>query len=245
MTGTDEIGAARTIDVTISDGQMQLYEAEPKGGESRRAVVVLQEIFGVNDYVMDVTRHFAAAGYHAVAPELFHRSGGGAISYDRVDLARPHAHALTDEGLLADLDATLEHVRGVGFSPDRVGIVGFCLGGRVSFLAACERAFGAAVGLYGGGILTGRGDRQPPLRSRIPTMKTPYLGLFGDADESIPVEEVEELRRELAAAPVPTEIVRYPQAGHGFHNDRRESYVESAATDAFEQTLQFFDRFLG
>lgn len=240
----DDIGSARTLEVTTADGPMLLYEAEPKGGESRRAVVVLEEIFGVNEYIEDVTRRFAAVGYHGVAPELFHRTGGGPIPYDRYDLARPQAAALTDSGLLTDLDATLEHLAGAGFASERIGIVGFCLGGRVSFLAACERRFGAAVGLYGGGILKGRGEGQAPLGPRISTMSTPYLGLFGDDDASIPVEEVEELRRALEESPVTTEIVRYAGAGHGFHNDRRDSFVSAAAEDAFERTLEFFDRFL-
>ncbi len=244
MAGEDEVGATRTIELTTTDGPMALYEVEAKGGESRRAVIVIQEAFGVNDHIEDVTRRFAAAGYHAVAPHLFHRSGGGTISYDRYDLVAPHFAAMSDEGILVDLDATLEHVSGAGFTPERTGLVGFCMGGRVSFLAAVERRLGAAVGFYGGGILKGRSERLRPLGQRAGELQTPWLGLFGDEDASIPVEEVEELRRLLADAPVETEIVRYPGAGHGFHCDRRDSYHEPSARDAWERTLEWFDRFL-
>lgn len=244
MPDESEVGATRTVELTTADGPMALYEVEPLGGESRRAVVVIQEIFGVNDYVESVARRLATFGYHAVAPHLFHRTGGGVVPYDRYDLTREHTAALSDEGLLTDLDATLDHVAGAGFGPERVGVVGFCFGGRVSFLLACERALGAAVCFYGGGILQGRSDSMPSLLPGIRAMATPFLGLFGDEDGSIPVEEVEQLRRELEAAPVVTEIVRYAGAGHGFHCDRRESYDEEAAADGFERTLSFFDRFL-
>lgn len=239
------VGATRTIEITTADGPMPLYEVEPLGGESRRAVIVVQEAFGVNEHIEDVTRRFAAVGYHAVAPHLFHRTGGGTVPYDRFDLVGPHFAGLSDAGLLMDIDATIEHVRGAGFTPERTGIVGFCMGGRVSFLVASKRRLGAAVGFYGGGILKGRSEALASLVGSISKMETPWLGLFGDLDESIPVEEVEELRRRLADdAPVETEIVRYTDAGHGFHCDRRASYHEPSARDGWERTLEWFDRFL-
>lgn len=244
MTSHDEVGASRTIELTTADGPMPLYEAEPLGGESRRAVVVVQEAFGVNGHIEDVARRFAALGYHAVAPHLFHRTGGGTVPYDRFDLVGPHFAGLSDDGILTDLDAAIEHVSGTGIGADRIGIVGFCMGGRVSFLVACRRELGAAVGFYGGGILKGRSESLRPLGGEITELRTPWLGLFGDEDQSIPVEEVEELRRLLADAPVPTEVVRYPGAGHGFHCDQRESFHQPSAEDAFERTVGWFDRFI-
>ncbi|MGH9299754.1 MAG: dienelactone hydrolase family protein [Acidimicrobiales bacterium] len=245
MTSIDDTGATRTVELTTVDGPMDLYEAEPKGGESRRAVIVIQEAFGVNGHIEDITRRFAAIGYHAVAPHMFHRTGGGTIPYDRYDLVAPHFAGLSDDGILADVDATLEHVKGAGFTPERTGIVGFCMGGRVSFLVASRRPLGAGVGYYGGGILKGRGESLGALAGDIVSMKTPWLGLFGDLDESIPVEEVEELQSRLSAdAPVETEVVRYPDAGHGFHCDRRESFHASSAKDGWDRTLDWFDRHL-
>ncbi|MDA8040545.1 MAG: dienelactone hydrolase family protein [Actinomycetota bacterium] len=220
---------------------MPLFEVQPLGGGARRAVVVIQEAFGVNSHIEDVTRRFAREGYLAVAPHLFHRTGGGTIPYDRIDLVAPHFERLSDDTLLVDGDAALAHVRGRGFEPERIGLVGFCMGGRVSFLVATRRRIGAAVGFYGGGILHGRGERLGPLAEDLSAMKTPWLGLFGDEDQSIPVVEVEELRARLESAPVDTEIVRYPAAGHGFHCDQRESYHPSSAADAWQRTLDWFD----
>ncbi|MHB8243962.1 MAG: dienelactone hydrolase family protein [Acidimicrobiales bacterium] len=238
------VGATRTLDLTTPDGPMPLYEVEPLGGGSRRAVIVVQEAFGVNGHIEDVTRRFARAGYRAVAPHLFHRTGGGTVPYDRFDLVGPHFAALCDESLLMDVDAAIEHVTGAGFAPERTGLVGFCMGGRVSFLVAANRALGACVGFYGGGILKGRSESLRPLVGLIPGMKAPWLGLFGDKDESIPVEEVEELRERLRASPVETEIVRYADAGHGFHCDQRDSYHEASAADGWQRTIDWFDRFL-
>ena len=119
------------------------------------------------------------------------------------------------------------------------------MGGRASFLLAVNRAIGAAVGFYGGGIVTARAPQFPALVGRVSEMKTPWLGLFGDDDGSIPVDDVETLRGELAAhAPVDTEIVRYAGAKHGFHCDRRPDYNEVAAKDGWACTLTWFEAHL-
>jgi carboxymethylenebutenolidase len=161
-------------------------------------VVVAQEGFGVNSHIEDVTRRFADAGFHAVAPHLFHRTGDPALGYDDLRLVVPHLVALTDAGILADVRLTLDHFRSAGFDDRQIGIVGFCMGGRVSFLVAGSEGLGAAVGFYGGGIVTRRSGTMGSLLGLIPTMSTPWLALFGDADATIPVEEVERLRAELA-----------------------------------------------
>ena len=234
----------RTVQLPTPDGPMDLYEATPDG-DTDRAVVVVQEAFGVNDHIQDVTRRFAAVGYLAVAPSLFHRSGGGTASYDDFSKVLPLFEGLTDEGILADVDAALGHVASAGIAPDRTAIVGFCMGGRVSFLVSLERRLGAAVGFYGGGLVTARFPQFPALADRIPSLQTPWLGLFGDRDASIPVDDVEALRSALTSdSPVPTEVVRYPDAEHGFHCDVRPSYDEPAATDAWSRTLAWFDRHL-
>ena len=244
MTGTSDTGPTRTLELTTPDGAMPLYEAQPVGSAAERGMIVIQEAFGVNEHIEDVTRRFAAVGYHAVAPHVFHRTGGGTIPYDRFDLVGPHFAGMSDEGLLTDLDATISHLERAGLAPERAGIVGFCMGGRVSFLAAGSRRLGATVGFYGGGIVHGRSEKMPALLDLVPAMRTPFLGLFGDEDPSIPVEDVEELRRRLAEAPVDCEIVRYEAAGHGFFSDPRDSYHEESANDAWQRTLDWFDRFL-
>jgi carboxymethylenebutenolidase len=248
--------ASSDLTIDTPDGPMGLYEATPEG-TARGAVVVIQEAFGVNDHIKDVTRRFADAGFHAVAPDLFHRSGGGSFDYNDFAAVRTHFAGLDDEKILADVDSALDHLRGTepdrpsseertgpAWSDEQIGLVGFCIGGRISFLVAAHRAIGAAVGFYGGGIVTARFPQFPPLADLSPTLATPWLGLFGDLDESIPVDDVEALRTLLAAAPVDTEIVRYPDAEHGFHCDARPSFHEASAKDGWERTLAWFDRHL-
>jgi carboxymethylenebutenolidase len=227
-----------TIEVATLDGPMSLYEAVPDGA-ARGAVVVIQEAFGVNDHIMDVTRRFAAAGYHAVAPHIFHRAGGGTAPYDDFAKVLPLYEGLTDEGILDDVDTSLAYLHAQGFDDAQIGIVGFCFGGRVTFLVAAERALGAAVGFYGGGIVNARFPQFPALVDRAPTLKTPWLGLFGDLDSSIPVDDVEALRAAVAEAPVDGEVVRYADAEHGFHCDVRPAYKPDAAADAWDRTLRW------
>ena len=232
------------------DGPMRLYEARPDGavgpsGASRAAVIVIQEAFGVNDHIEDVTRRFATAGYHAVAPDLFHRAGGGTAPYDDFTQVLPLFEGIDgDDAILADVDAALGQLAGYGWATDQIGIVGFCLGGRVSLLTCLRRPLGAGVGFYGGGIVAGRFPQFPPVIDEVPGLAVPWLGLFGDLDQSIPPTDVEVLRAALATAPVDTEVVRYPDAGHGFHCDERPDYVEADAVDAWGRTLAWFDRYL-
>ena len=218
---------------------MALYEAVPDG--ARAAVIVIQEAYGVNDYIERVARDLADAGYHAVAPHLFHRTGGGVVSYDEVPKAVEMIATLDDDTELMDVDAAIAHLRAAGFADRSIGIVGFCMGGRVTFLAVARRAIGAGVGFYGGAIVPGWPPKFASLVGESASLKAPWLGLFGDQDQSIPVEQVEELRAALKAAPVDTEIVRYPNAGHGFHSEPRpRSYHAESATDAWRRTLEWF-----
>lgn len=221
---------------------MNLYEAKPQGA-TRGAVVVVQEAFGVTEHIANVCRRFAAEGYLAVAPHLFHRGGDPVIAYDDMQSVIPHVMALNVEDLTADLEATFKHVAAAGFSLAQTAVVGFCMGGSVTFLAAARSELGAAVSFYGGGIAQGRFG-MPPLLDLAPILKTPWLGLFGDADASIPIEEVEWLRAATEGAKVPTQVLRYPEANHGFHCDARESYHEASAKQAWKETLSWLDAHL-
>jgi carboxymethylenebutenolidase len=236
------VSEPETFEVGTPDGPMPVYEARPEGSATRGGVVVVQEAFGVNDHIEDVTRRFADAGYDAVAPHLFHRAGGGTAPYGDFEKVLPLFAGLTDDGILADVDAAVALLGARGLAPDRVGIVGFCFGGRVTFLAAARRALGAAVGFYGGGIVTPRFPQFPALIDEVPSLKAPWLGLFGDLDASIPVDDVERLRGELDRAPVDHDVVRYADAGHGFHCDQRPEYEPAAAHDAWARTLAWLDR---
>ena len=236
----------RTVTVSVPGGQMDVYEATPDGAATR-AVVVIQEAFGVNRHIQSVVRRLADAGYHAVAPALFHRAGGGCIDdYDNLDFNEVIAlfEGVTDDTVLGDVDGALTVLHDAGFTDDRIGTVGFCFGGRATFLVAARRSLGAAVGFYGGGIASKGVLPFAALIDEVPTLRTPWLGLFGDQDASIPVEDVERLRDALGAAPVPTEVVRYPDAGHGFHCDARADYHEASAKDGWARALAWFDAHL-
>lgn len=235
--------STRTVELETVDGPMACFEARPSGA-ANRAVIVVQEAFGVNPYIERVTQRFAAAGFDAVAPAFFHRAGGGTASYDDFSKVMPLYEGLTDDGILIDLDAASAHLATLGHEATAIGVVGFCFGGRVTFLAAARRRFGASVGFYGGGIVTARSPQFPPLVEESATLQTPWLGLFGDDDGSIPVEDVETLRAALQAAPVPTEIVRYAGAQHGFFCDERPSFNAEVSEDAWPRALDWFDRHL-
>ena len=209
-------------------------DGDPKGG-----IVVVQEAFGVNDHIEDVCRRLSSAGWLAVAPHLFHRTGDPKLGYDDFSKVMPHMKELTVDGILTDVDAALEVVTPAG----GVGITGFCMGGTVALAVAARRDVGAAVTWYGGGVTEGRFGFGP-LVAEAKQLRAPWLGLFGDLDTGIPVEQVEELRTAAAASGQPTEIVRYAEAGHGFNCDIRDSYHEPSATDAWARMLAWFERYL-
>jgi carboxymethylenebutenolidase len=233
--------ATRTLMTT--DGPMRVYVAEPDRPRGA-GVVVIQEIFGVNHHIVAIADRLAAEGYLAAAPHLFHRTGDPLLDYGDIAAALPQMGALSADGLAKDLDATVALVADAGIAAARIGVVGFCMGGSVSLLAATHCALGAGVGFYGGGITQGRMGLNP-LLELAPTVRVPWLGHYGDADQSIPVDQVEQLRQALAMAPVPTEIVRYPEAGHAFHCDERpQAYHEPSARAAWARTLEWFGRYL-
>lgn len=215
---------------------------EPSGTPAT-GVVVVQEAFGVNDHIEDVCRRFAAEGYLAVAPHLFHRTGDPKLGYADIQQVMPHMQGLSRDGVLSDVDAAIAHLTDAGIDTGRIGVVGFCMGGTVALLVGRERPVGAAVTFYGGGVKQGRFGF-PALVDVAPRLQAPWLGLFGDQDPGIPVEQVEELRVAAATASPPTEVVRYPDAGHGFHCDQRDSYHPASAQDAWRRTLQWFATFL-
>jgi carboxymethylenebutenolidase len=235
---------SEVVTLQTPDGAMDVYEVTPDG-EPRGAVIVIQEAFGVNDHIQDVTRRVAAAGYLGVAPALFHRAGGGTAPYDDFSKVMPFFEGISDDGILVDVDATIAHLEASGFDRTRIGIVGFCFGGRVTFLTAVRRKLGAAVGFYGGGIVSSSPLGLPALVEEAADLQTPWLGLFGDLDRGIPIDDVEVLRSRLGDAEVVADIVRYAEAEHGFHCDARDAYHEASAIDAWQRTLDWFATHLG
>jgi carboxymethylenebutenolidase len=231
----------RDVTLTTSDGPMRAYEATPVRESPPSAVIVIPEAFGLNDHIESITERIAEADHIGLGLDIFHRSGGGTAPYDDFAKVLPLFEGLTDDGLLTDIDAARAHLHDAGIEDDHIGVVGFCFGGRATFLAAARRALGACVGFYGGGIVTARFPQFPPLIDESPELQTPWLGLFGDADESIPVADVERLRSTLdEKAAVSHEVVRYPGAQHGFNCDQRPSYDTAAAADGWQRTLDWF-----
>jgi len=219
-------------------GGLPAFVARPEGGP-RPAVLVIQEAFGLNGHIKDVTRRVAAEGYVALAPDLYWRGGKGrAVPYEDLGEAIRLMQTLKDPEIVADVGngiAYLEKQEDV--RADRIGITGFCMGGRVSYLVACELAdkIRAAVPFYGGGI---------PI-DRTAKLKAPVLAFFGEQDGFIPLEFVEQLRAEAAKHKKQVEIVVYPGAGHGFFCNERSSYDAKAAADAWERLKRFFAAHLG
>jgi carboxymethylenebutenolidase len=227
------------IELSTAEGAMPAVLVEPPYAP-RGAVVVVQEAFGLNDHIISITERLAEAGYVAIAPALFHRLGSPTAPYDDFAAVIPAITSLTEAGITMDIDAALAELNGRGFSANQIGIVGFCMGGAIALHTATRGVVGAAVTFYGGGVTTGRFGLEP-LVDLAEGLRAPWLGLYGDLDGSIPVDQVEELRLRAAAAAVPTQIVRYEDAGHGFNCDVRADYEPAAADDAWARCLSWFE----
>jgi len=234
---------ATSAEITIDtdDGAMPAFEAIPDG-EPKGAIVVVQEAFGVTSHICDVAKRLADDGWRALAPAFFHRQGSPVIDYDDLASVMPVMGQLTAEGVRMDLEAAFDFL---DTANEKTGVVGFCMGGTLTFFAGTLRPLGAAVTFYGGGVDTGRFGL-PSLVELAPELQTPWLGCYGDLDRGISVDSVEQLRAAVSKARVPTEVVRYPDADHGFHcDDRPAVFNPAAAHDAWERTLQWFDQYLG
>jgi carboxymethylenebutenolidase len=203
-------------------------------------VVVLQEAFGLTTHIRSICERLASAGYLAIAPALYHRQGAPVIDYSRMDLARPLMGKLHIDGIQADIASSIGYLNDAGCQPGQVAVLGFCMGGSIALYASTVFEAGAAVTFYGGGVSTGRFG-MPPLKDLAPVIRCPWLGLFGEQDPTIPPEDIAALRSAVAESPAKTELICYPEAGHGFNCDERATFVPSAAADAWQRTLAFLD----
>jgi carboxymethylenebutenolidase len=234
--------ALRHFTIDTPDGAMSVHECRNKVRD-RAAVIVLHEALGATDHLLDIVSRLGAVGYHAVAPELYHRGGVTTIAEGDYDAIYAQLAAVDDTTFLVDLDATIGYLIGAGFRPPGIGAVGFNIGARVSFLLALSRTIGAAVGFYGSGIVTAPSRlaaRLPSLIERASELRTPWLGLYGEQDHTVPLADIEQL--EAALAGHDAAVIRYPDAGHAFHSDARpQYYVAPAARDAWRCTLEWFE----
>jgi carboxymethylenebutenolidase len=205
-------------------------------------VLVVQEIFGVHEHIKDVCRRFAHEGYLAIAPELYARQGDVSQLTDYREIFAQVVSKVPDAQVMSDLDAAVDWAGKAGVGDvDRVGVTGFCWGGRITWLyAAHNPRLKAGVAWYGrlAGAAT---DLQPryPLDVAA-SLNAPVLGLYGEKDQGIPLADVEKMRIALEAAKQPSQIVVFPDAPHGFHADYRPSFRADAARNAWAQCLAWF-----
>src|SRR5580693_6389093 len=233
---TDTTGlTAGEAKIKVADGEMPGYFARPKDVSNPPVVLVAMEIFGLHEYIKDVTRRLAKLGAFAVAPDYYFRKGDLTKITDIPQLL-PLVNAKPDAELLSDLDATVAWAKSQGGDTSRLGIIGFCRGGRTVWeYSAHNPALKAGVAFYGPPV-----DPPNPLWPKSPTqlapeMKAPVLGLYGAEDTGIPVATVEALKEALAANKKTAEFKIYPGAPHGFHADYRASYRKEAAEDGWNQ----------
>lgn len=228
-----------TIDV---DGQkMPVYRAQPKGKTNLPVILIVSEIFGVHEHIADVARRFAKLGYMALAPELFFRQGDPKTYTTVAETMRQIVSKVPDAQVMKDLDACAAWAPKNGGNGDKLGITGFCWGGRITWLySAHNPKVKAGVAWYG--RLT---SEVTPLTPKHPLdiaerLKVPVLGLYGAKDAGIPMDSVNRMKEALAKGKSKSEIVVYADSGHAFHADYRPSYVEADAKDGWKRCLDWF-----
>ncbi|MGY3609084.1 MULTISPECIES: dienelactone hydrolase family protein [unclassified Bradyrhizobium] len=241
---TDPAGlTAGEAKIKVADGEMPAYFARPAGVSNPPVILVAMEIFGLHEYIKDVTRRLAKLGAFAVAPDYYFRKGDLTKITDIQQLL-PLVNAKPDAELLSDLDATVAWAKSQGGDTSRLGIVGFCRGGRTVWeYAAHNPALKAGASFYGPPV-----DPQNPAWPKspmqlAPEMKAPVIGFYGEADTGIPVSQVEAFKAALAADKKTAEFKIYPGAPHGFHADYRTSYRKEAAEDAWAQMQAWFKKY--
>jgi len=241
---TDDKGLiAGEVKVPVKDGQIPAYRAMPAKGTNFPVVLVVQEIFGVHEYIKDVCRRLAKAGYLAVAPELYARQGDVSKMTNVQEILETVVAKVSDAQVLGDLDAAAAWAVKNGGHASKLAITGFCWGGRIVWLYAGHNPkLKAAVAWYG--RLTGDKDALHPQQPMdiANTLKVPVLGLYGGADQGIPVEVVEMFQDDLKTAKNKSEIVVYPDAPHGFHADYRPSYRKGPAEDGWKKLQEWFKK---
>ena len=234
--------------IDVDGFKMPAYRSAPQGKTNLPVVLVISEIFGVHEYIADVTRRFAHAGYLAIAPELFVRQGDPSTYGEIAKLQTEIISKVPDAQVMRDLDATLQWAQKNGGNAKRAAITGFCWGGRITWLyAAHNPQLKAGVAWYGRmeGQITANNPKHPV--DLAATLKAPVLGLYGGQDTGIPVTSINNMKDALAqaanhgnTAAKASEFVLYPDAPHAFHADYRSSYRAGPAADGWQRALTWF-----
>jgi carboxymethylenebutenolidase len=232
--------------VKVSDGEMPVYYARPANVQNPPVILVAMEIFGLHEYIKDVTRRLAKAGAFAIAPDYYFRKGEDLTKITEPPKLMPIVNAKPDAELFSDLDATVAWAKSQGGDTDRLGVMGFCRGGRTVWeYSAHSGNLKAGVAFYGSLVDP---EAQKAIWPKSPTeraseVKAPVLGLYGEADQGIPVAQVEAIKAALQAAGKTAEFKIYAGAPHGFHADYRASYRKEAAEDAWNQMIAWFKKY--
>lgn len=242
---TDTKGVeAGEVKIPAKGGDMPAYRAMPASGGPFSTILVVQEIFGVHEHIKDICRRLAKLGFFAVAPELYARQGDVSKLTDIQEIISKVVSKVPDAQVMDDLDATVAWAKKTGKADtSRLGITGFCWGGRIVWLySAHSKDVKAGVAWYG--RLVGKAtDLQPRYPIDLAKeLKCPVLGLYGGADQGIPVETVEQMRKATKDAGKPSEIIVYPETPHGFYADYRPSYRKDKAEDGWKKMLEWFKK---
>ncbi len=231
--------------VKVEGGQMPVYFARPANVQNPPVILVAMEVFGLHEYIKDVTRRLGKLGALAVAPDYYFRKGEDLTKITEIPKLMPIVNSKPDAELIADLDATAAWAKSQGGNTDKLGIMGYCRGGRTVWVySANSPNVKAGVAFYGS-LVDPEGQKAlwPKSPTQLaPDMKAPVLGLYGEADAGIPLAQVDAMKAALAAANKPSEIKLYPAAPHGFHADYRPSYRKEAADDAWAQMTAWFKK---
>ncbi|GAA5146157.1 dienelactone hydrolase family protein [Pseudonocardia eucalypti] len=244
----DELTAS-TVTITGHGGdEIEAYLARPSGEQPRGGVVVIHHMPGYDRETKEIVRRFAAEGFDALCPNLYHREAPGAAPDDAAATARA-AGGVPDERLVGDVAGAADHLRGLTGANGKIGVIGYCSGGRHTFLAACSLQVDAAVDCYGAFVVEDPPEGMPPTMQPIlhlaPNLSCPLLGLFGAEDRFPSPESVAALDAELTRLGKPHEFHSYDEAGHSFFSVDRPAYRPAAAVDGWSHILAFFRTNLG
>jgi carboxymethylenebutenolidase len=239
---TDTEGlTAGTITLDINGQAVPVYRAQPAGKDKLPVILVISEIFGVHEHIADVARRFAKQGYLALAPELFVRQGDAHSISDIQQLLQQIVYKAPDAQVMGDLDACVAWAARNGGDVDRLGVTGFCWGGRATWLYSRHNPkVKAGVAWYG--RVTGNPTANQPRHpvDIAPGLTVPVLGLYGGKDHGISLESVDQMKAALAKGASGSTIIVYPEADHAFHADYRPTYDAEAAQDGWTRALDWF-----
>ncbi|MBM3358635.1 MAG: dienelactone hydrolase family protein [Betaproteobacteria bacterium] len=242
---TDDKGlTAGEVKIATRDGPVPAYRAMPEKGGKAPVMLVVQEIFGVHEHIKDVCRRLATLGYFAVSVDLYHRQGDVSKMTDNQEIFAKVVNHVPDSQVMSDLDAAVVYAASTGRADAaRLGITGFCWGGRITWAYCVHNPkVRAGVAWYGRLVAPQKAPLQPAYPVELaPHLKVPVLGLYGGQDASIPLEHVEQMRGALKGAGNTTsDIVVYPEAPHAFYADYRPSYRKDAAEDGWKRMQEWF-----